>query len=283
VRALPFFPSDDSAIWLSRRDATLSVAVLDALGREPSTVLEIGVFRGAWSLTIAMNVPGATVFGIDPYPGGEFLQSARAQALRSFADGGISHRFHLFATWDEFLATPERPTVVDVVHVDGRHDEVHAELDLENAHRLLADDGVIIVDDYRHISFPGIPSAMYRFLERRNYRIFLVSENKAFLCRTPHHGFWHSAFGAALAAQQEFTWYDRSSTGARAPESSAPSPPDVLGAAVLLCIPPYSPVPSPATPSLRRRVASVARDWLPPIAVRALWRARERWRTQRAG
>jgi hypothetical protein len=278
MRSLSFFPDDDSAIWLSRRDAMLSLAVLDVLDRDTVEVLEIGVFRGAWALTVAMNVPGATVSGIDPYPGGDVVQQARVQALRGFADRGLSHRFRLFPTWDELLAVTERPAAVHLVHVDGHHDEVHATIDLERADRLLAPDGVIIVDDYRHSGFPGVASAMYRFLERCDYRMFLATENKAFLCRTAAHSDWYGRMRLHLVSRDGVPGFEYvfSAGGALNPD---PARPDVLGCPVLLGINPVT--ATPQAMGAPKRVLRIARLWLPPVVVGVLWRARERWRARR--
>ncbi|CAB4804482.1 MAG: hypothetical protein F2873_11540 [Actinobacteria bacterium] len=278
MRSLTFFPDDDSAIWLARKDATLAVAILELCGHSATNVLEIGVFRGAWSLTVAVNAPTATVFGIDPYPGGEFLQQARMQALRSFAERDMSDRLCLLPTWDDFLGAAGRPESFHLVHVDGRHDENHATVDLENADTVLAPDGVMIVDDFRHVGYPGVASATYRFLERRDYRVLVVTECKAYLCRTALHPAWSRRLKRALGNQSVVPCF---STWSQAEGQSVDNPalPSVLGAEVLLCIEPSGPLQAPLTrtATLRR----IARDWLPPVAVRALWRARERWRNRR--
>jgi len=276
---LTFRADPSTTEWLSEKDAVLCVEILRALGRPAPRVLEVGVWKGAWTVTVAGNVADSVHLGIDPYPNGGVALAAKAQALAEVERHGLAARVRLVESWEAMLALADRPERFDLIHIDGRHTQDAVEHDLGHADEVLADDGVIVVDDFRNADFPGVSFAMYRFLERRDYRIFLTTENKAYLARTASVGRWHAAMERRLSAQQTIAWRHHMAAGPnRAPSTIAP--PDVLGCPILLCLAEPTQVSrgSAGVVPAKVRVARVLRDWLPPIALRALLRLRERLR-----
>lgn len=266
---LTFRADADTTEWLNEKDATLSVEVARALGRPQPRVLEIGVWKGAWTVTMAGNLPDSVQVGIDPYPRGAVSEAARSRAIAQIERHGLRDRIQLVASWEELAHLADRPQWFDVVHIDGKHTQEAVEVDLTETDRVLADDGVVIVDDYRNVSFPGVAFAMYRFLEQADYRIFLVTENKAFITRAASAAHWHQTMRNRLAGQSTIAWLDTG--GAAAASYGVTAVPDVLGSPILLCTPPLrtaTPVPLPA----KQRAARVLREWLPPVAFRALLR-----------
>lgn len=171
-----WFPNDGSEEWLSRSDAEMSVAIATAISEE-CRVAEIGVWKGAWSSVILMNMNGSQVIGIDPYPGCE----DEKQIMRTrISELGVSSRFALF---DSLEDVPEG-SLFDFVHVDGLHTEKQVESDLAVVSRMLDIGGVIAVDDFTSPWFPGVQSALYRFILENDYRMFLVSMQKAYITKT---------------------------------------------------------------------------------------------------
>lgn len=187
-----FFPQDGSEIWLKAMDAELALLLLRLnvhLNQRvsPTRVLEIGVWRGAWSSVMLVNVADAVVYGVDPYPG--YLSDIRGAMLQRLRDLGVEGRFVLSP--DLSSLTAEKG--FDMIHVDGEHSEAAVWSDLSFARNHLAPGGVIVVDDYRHPDFPGIASALFRFLETNNLRIFLVTPNKAYLASPSDASSYHES------------------------------------------------------------------------------------------
>jgi predicted O-methyltransferase YrrM len=268
-------PDPESSIWLSPVDGTLCVEILHLLQRGEPHVLEIGVWKGAWSLTVAGNVGNAALFGVDPYPGGEPAQQARARTLDDFTRNGWSDRFRLVESWEQLLAHPQRPDRFDLIHVDGLHTEAACDRDLDEADRVLAEDGVIAVDDYRLLIFPSVGSSLYRFLERRGYRIFMVTEQKAYLARTEHADDWYQRLRDRVHQLDDVVVHEPPPVLRQV--LLVDTAPLVLGQHVLVCVPSTSPAgDTPAT--TRLRAIRLLRDLLPPVAFRALVRLRRRLR-----
>jgi len=170
-----WFPNDGSEEWLSKSDAEMGVRIATSLSKA-CRVAEIGVWKGAWSSVILMNLNGSRVIGIDPYPGCEDEKQIMRTRLR---DLGVSSRFELFSSLE---AVPEG-NLFDFVHVDGLHTEKQVESDLAEVSRMLDVGGVIAVDDFTSPWFPGVQSALYRFMLQNDYRMFLVSMQKAYITK----------------------------------------------------------------------------------------------------
>jgi predicted O-methyltransferase YrrM len=171
-----WFPSDGSEEWLSKSDAEMAVRMAAALSDE-CRVAEIGVWKGAWSSVILMNLEKSNVIGIDPYPQ---CEDEKLIMTNRMLELGASKRFTLYDSLDEL----PKESLFHFVHVDGLHTEKQVMSDLAKVSEMLAVGGVIAVDDFTSPWFPGIQSAMYRFILENDYRIFLVSMQKAYITRT---------------------------------------------------------------------------------------------------
>jgi len=264
---------DDATVWLSPLDARVGVAVVRATGE---AVLEIGVYRGGWSRAVLWNVPGARVIGIDPYPWNGGAET-RVAALRTLAQAGVADRFTLHASWDELaVATPDGR--FDVVHVDGAHDEASVVADLDRAAAVLASGGALVVDDIRHLEYPGLVGALHRFLVKSDFRVVATTPQKAVVARagdTP-------ALQAALTPLLDdlgVAWRTRPFQP-DVPYTADELPATVLGCPVLLVNGPVADgiaglAPTRAgqrTPAWRR----LAHDVCPPVLARAVRRVRRR-------
>lgn len=204
-------------------DAELASIIISSFSSSP-LVLEVGVWKGAWSVTVLMNT-GADVIGIDPYPAGE---DAKTSLFRSLNDNDLGRRFTLESSW-EALA-PELK--FDLIHVDALHTEAALDADLANADEHLSEEGVIVVDDFRHSWFPGASSAFYRFLDSKGYLILCISSNKAYVCRSSAHSKLRRQFIEILKNADSFIVFDYLTN--KRPNQLYVSPTDVRGAPVLL-------------------------------------------------
>jgi hypothetical protein len=157
--------------------------VIDALRNDDGFrlgILEIGVWKGAWSETILRNRDNTYVVGVDPYPG-EIFQEPKRIALDCMEDLISSERFRLIDTYENLDLT------FDLIHIDGKHTEDCVEKDLVFARDHANRNSVIVVDDFRDPYFPGVANSMYKFLSQNDFKVFLMSENKAYICKTENH------------------------------------------------------------------------------------------------
>lgn len=272
---LRWFPSDGSAVWLPPKELAIAAMLLEARRPEDRAAVEIGVFRGAWSVGVLRNVDGVSIVGVDPFPG-EGGDEIRADLEARIALNGLGDRFSLVTTRGDADVRIE-PGSVALIHVDGEHTEAAVDADLRWCDRMLSDDGVVVMDDYLHPWFPGISSAMHEFLRAHRFRMLMATEQKAYLCRSGAHGRLLAQVEDRLRRQTEVPWSRHFLEGE---EPGYVQRPDVLGAPVLLLLGYADVLPLPGgrrsrrvgEVARRRRLAGLLDDWLPPAAVRGLRR-----------
>jgi len=254
-----YFPADDSAEWLSRVDAVVCLAILKELREsnlppEDFRALEIGVWKGAWISVMLKNEPTLEGVGVDPYPGGAaFAQKILMSRLQEL---GVHRRFVHYRHVRDVKADAR----FALVHIDGEHSEEAVSRDLVFAKSVLHEDGVIVVDDFRHRAFPGIPSAMFRFCEAEGIRLFLVSDSKAYLSRSSAAPDWYARLLARLPQCSSLVVHRYYGDG---DESSVlyPQSTDVLGQPVLL----VSRTPKRRSEERQKLRHRVLRLLLPPL------------------
>jgi len=187
---LKFYSSHSE--WLAKKDIYLVLKIIDLLRKSlvytRFLILEIGVYKGAWSETILRNRENIFCTGIDPYPT-EHLQEAKKIALECMQDLIMVKKFKLLENY--YLIQD----AFNIIHIDGKHTEDFVEMDLNFAKKNLVNEGVIIVDDFRNQYFPGVANAMYKFLNENDFKVLIMSENKAYICKTElHHKYYKNLF-----------------------------------------------------------------------------------------
>ena len=260
-----WWPIDGSDEWLDRVDGVMAVELLrgmiseqDAHVERERAVLEIGVWKGGWTSAILMNVLDIRCDGVDPYPGGDDIRELLVDRLRAL---NLLDRFSLVSA----LADLPGDARYSMVHIDGEHTERSAMKDLAFAIDHPTDDGIVVVDDYRNFWFPGVASALYRFLDDRQMAMFTVTGQKAYLARPSHADRYYEFVRNAVSVSVDLPvwthwgqWDDR-----RRYEQS----PDVCGQRVLLC--------GVDSPRPKRHVSLY--DLIPPVALRAASKGRRMW------
>ena len=220
------FPDDGSEQWLQWTDVALAVHLLEEqVGGGSGDVLEIGVWKGAWTSSVLASVPTSRVVGVDPYPEG--ARAVRSMMLERLTGLGLADRFTLVGTTQDV----DPGLRFDLIHIDGDHSEESAWGDLDFAFGRLAPGGVIVVDDVSHKWLPGVASATYRFLEHSGLRMFAISRGKAYIADPGTAAVLHGTLQRTLRKVLELrvaTTYAEL-TGHPYPES-----PEILGQAVLL-------------------------------------------------
>jgi predicted O-methyltransferase YrrM len=127
---------------------TLTIAAISQW-LQPQRAFEIGTYRGATALAIAMNSPDdAVIFTLDLPPrtkGDGRIDDEIGSAYREVAQGRKIKQLYGDSTTFDF-----RPYEgsADLVLIDGNHDERFVSIDTANALKMLKPSGVIIWDDY---------------------------------------------------------------------------------------------------------------------------------------
>jgi len=223
------------AEWINKADIYITLRLIELLNTEfkltpPKDFLiaEIGVWKGAWSETILRNTKNTKVTGVDPYPGGRVPQQAYETTVRFLADLIASDRFRLLENYTSLNLE------FSIIHIDGRHTEFDALKDLDFAKHHILEHGIIIVDDYRNYNFPGVASAMYKFIHESEFRIFLVTEGKAYICKKDRHQFFEKYIKEVLSNESILNfkpyWSDEISN-----ETGYIQETDVNGHTIFLC------------------------------------------------
>lgn len=87
------------------------------------------------------------------------------------------------------------------VHIDGEHTGSAVANDLSLASDLLADRGIVCVDDFFNPAYPQITAAVFQCLQSRPYELVLVlcGQNKGYLCRPTAARYYTDYFRNALS------------------------------------------------------------------------------------
>lgn len=78
------------------------------------------------------------------------------------------------------------------IHIDASHMFNQTQHEIKIADSLLQDNGVLCLDDFTNLNFSQILAATFKYLytEKTDLRIFLVTEEKAYLCRKKYFNFY---------------------------------------------------------------------------------------------
>ncbi len=100
---------------------------------------------------------------------------------------------------------------VRLFSVDGGHTAELTYNDLVLAENSLAEEGVIILDDFFNNDWPGVSEGGHRFLSERKNRmtVFSISKNKTFICKERHVRFYTDSFRFVLKdrVKKEYEFY----------------------------------------------------------------------------
>jgi cephalosporin hydroxylase len=91
------------------------------------------------------------------------------------------------------------------VHCDTSHTYMDTKADLAIAAGVLNKSGIICVDDFCNLDYPGVLPAVYDFLikNKRKFRLFLVTQQKAYICRTEMFDFYSKVCSVTLIDQMQ--------------------------------------------------------------------------------
>jgi len=169
-----------------------SIAIWDFLLAEQhdkhvsGALLEIGVYYGKSAIMLAMHArPEEELVLIDC---ADFVDQA-AVLVQRFKPDNLQIIKEESSSQTCWALTQNRKNAFRWIHVDGDHKAKTVENDLHLASQLLADDGVLCVDDFFNPRYPHLTFAVNEFLlaKQSEFKMFLCGFNKAYIARTGHH------------------------------------------------------------------------------------------------
>lgn len=185
--------------WCLDRAALVTCCLLrrQAQGGHSGGAFEIGVFEGKF-LSVLYHVArefDLPVVGIDT-----FAWSDKNLVLGVFSEVfGSNRSLALYQADSRTLRPPDvlgyfggrKPAFISV---DGDHNAAPVCADIELAEAVLAEGGIVAVDDFLNPSAIGVSEGTYRFFfeKPRLLRPFCYSANKLFLAEPRYHEFYRS-------------------------------------------------------------------------------------------
>lgn len=199
-------------------DFLLFDRILDAQERRSveGNLLEIGAFLGKSAIVLGLHSRGdeqVIICDIFENPGA-FAENA-AENAASYP-GLTREQFESnYTSW-----TGRTPTVVPELstnirqyvpdssirfaHIDGGHLFEVVSADVANAHSLLNEDGIVVIDDFRAIHTPGVAAAVWQAVTRDGLIPVCVSEQK-------FYGAWSESTAEHLHDELA-QWFEQHST-----------------------------------------------------------------------
>lgn len=163
-------------------DAYLTIALLRQMN-PILPILEVGVFTGGFVICHLRNNRLVTAVGIDPYPG---LDKFKEELFENLELYDVRDRYRHHDNLDQINSNQE----FSLIHLDGEHSELALARDLNITSKLLARNGLIVVDDFFHLDFPGVSSAVYEFLHHNEFSSFMITSSKIYICKKDQYGEW---------------------------------------------------------------------------------------------
>lgn len=187
--------------WLN--EGAISAVIAFAKWQHQNEVLgdvaEIGVHHGKFFILLAnLRRQHERAFAIDVFEdqhlnsdnSGRGNLSSFTEHLSSYADDvdvTIIQKDSKALTRSDFYRG--RRGYIRLFSVDGSHTAAHTASDLAIAAQLLADDGLIILDDFYNPDWPGVQEGFYRFfsVSYKDVVPFAYGNNKLYLCKADSH------------------------------------------------------------------------------------------------
>lgn len=193
--------------WCSEGAAYLTFCLLNAqtaAGRD-SAILEIGVFKGKYLSILYQRAlhSGQRVLGIDT-----FGWSSPSEVIETFTCVfGSVEGLHLHTADSSKLDAPALISLLggskaSFISVDGDHKAPGVESDLKLASEVLAEGGIIAIDDFLNPMAIGVSEGAYRFFlgsGEPSLRPFAHAANKLFVADVKYHQFYRDSVWSLAA------------------------------------------------------------------------------------
>jgi hypothetical protein len=155
-----------------------SVLSFQAARQVKGDIVELGVFRGKSAAILARRLSGGEqlhLYDIANYFDRDALKATNGPISFNIANtADLSRR--------SFDAIKGK---VRFCHIDASHMFEPTMHEMALADHMLADDGVLCLDDYTNLNYSQILAATFKYLftQRTDLKMFMVTDEKAYLCR----------------------------------------------------------------------------------------------------
>lgn len=173
--------------WFFVYDHALFHMIMKELQRDvQGDVCEIGVAFGLSAIAVSnYRKPNETFYMYD-----HFGEKERLEAESNIKQFGTFDNSE-WRIGDTTILTPDllqfnQP--LRFLHIDGSHEHGAVYKDLTNFSTKMCDDGIIVMDDYNDVEYPGVNSGTLQFIfENPEWMLFAIGQNKCYLCKKQHY------------------------------------------------------------------------------------------------
>jgi len=152
-------------------------------------ILEIGTYKGKSGILLTLCAePTETVRLLDLYAdiqlevnpdSRDYKKLDETQTIKNLNKFGSEHQL----VFGNSLEIPKIiPKILHrIIHIDGSHQYEIVRNDLQNGLNLLSPDGVIILDDYSNIAYPGVARAFWEFYQDTHLEIIFATPSRIYV------------------------------------------------------------------------------------------------------
>lgn len=152
-------------------------------------ILEIGTYKGKSGILLSLCAEKSeTVRLLDLYTDIRLTKNIESIDYKSLNDGLTRKNLNKYGSKYElvFGNSLEIPSLIPtephrIIHIDGSHQYEIVRRDLENALNLLSRRGVIVLDDYRNVDYPGVSRAFWEFYESNDLEIICATPSRIYM------------------------------------------------------------------------------------------------------
>lgn len=169
--------------WFYPKDLILLYGIMVELQKpEMGDVCEIGVAYGKSAIALSQFRGDNKLYLYDI-----FSEEARQVAEKNISKFGNSKDivWRLQDTTELKVSDIQFDRVIRLLHIDGCHEHSAVLNDLQLFAPFMADNGVIVVDDYNDQEYPGVKSAVIEYclskVNYKNWKIIAIGDNKAYI------------------------------------------------------------------------------------------------------
>jgi hypothetical protein len=205
--------------WFPWMDQQVFAHFLDAQSDTPyASLVELGVYKGKSAALVGRYRRAGETFTVCDLFGDDTDTETANQRENSRHYNGLTRRefegnyLALHAelpviVQDVSSAITEyvKPETARFVHVDASHLYAHVAIDIDSAHEMLRDDGIVVFDDYRSVHTPGVSAAVWEAVFTKGLAPICVTSQKlygTFGDPAPHR----ERLEAWLRSNDKFRW-----------------------------------------------------------------------------
>lgn len=159
---------------------------------------EIGVYFGKTLCKLAQYTnDNENLFGIDKNFGIENQKTSILNGIKRVSNMSLKQLHCVCADSSYIIPTGQIDSIqtfntFKFVHLDGCMAGHNIYKDIETADSWLNQNGILVINNWNNSFYPDIQKALYRYttLNPNSFELFIVSDNKAYLCRPTSHSYF---------------------------------------------------------------------------------------------